>query len=96
MPPFSRSIAGIPGDSLRRVCLRCQVRGIYSVKGKDQRSKFGAKLRAAEEEWQAKAQKIRSGEKESMLSILESRGYVNQIAGYNLDLDLGLTHLLTH
>jgi hypothetical protein len=35
----------------------------------------------AEKQWQAKAGEIRAGKVESMLSILEKRGYVDSIAG---------------
>lgn len=35
----------------------------------------------AKEAWGVQAQEIRDGKKESMLSILEQRGYVNSVAG---------------
>ena len=41
--------------------------------------KYGKKLEKAAEEWQEKAAEIRSGQQESMLSILEQRGYVEAI-----------------
>lgn len=34
------------------------------------------------EDWDLKANAIRKGEKQSMLSLLEERGYVNQIIGF--------------
>ena len=41
--------------------------------------KYGQKLEKAAEEWQDKAVEIRNGGQESMLSILEQRGYVEAI-----------------
>ena len=59
--------------------------------------KYGDKLKNAEEEWQAKATEIEEGKRDSMLSILEQRGFVNQVAGYKLskaDFDLLLMLLV--
>lgn len=53
--------------------------------------KYLAKRANAEDDWREKAKEIRSGEKQSMLSILEERGYINQIAGKRKDLDTLLT-----
>ena len=47
------------------------------------RWKYGDKLKEAEEEWQEKAKEIAEGKQDGMLSILEQRGFVNQIAGYS-------------
>ena len=41
--------------------------------------KYGAKLEGAEEEWQEKAAQVRNGQQESMLNILEGRGYVHKL-----------------
>ena len=38
----------------------------------------------AEQQWQAQAWEIRQGRKDSMLTTLEKRGYINSIAGYAL------------
>ena len=38
----------------------------------------------AEERWQADAKIIHAGEKQSMLSMLEERGYIDTIAGYDV------------
>lgn len=43
------------------------------------------KQAAAEEAWEAQAEEIKDGKKESMLQILESRGYIGQIAGFVVD-----------
>jgi hypothetical protein len=43
--------------------------------------RYLARQAQAEEDWQANAQKIKAGEKPSMLSMLESRGYIDSIAG---------------
>lgn len=40
------------------------------------------KQKNAEKEWQERAKEIRAGKRQSMLDLLESRGYVSQIAGY--------------
>ena len=47
----------------------------------DQRSKYDKKVEAAAEDWQQRADRIRNGERESMLTVLETRGYVNAITG---------------
>jgi hypothetical protein len=39
------------------------------------------KIKDAEEDWQRRATAIRDGTKQSMLSLLEERGFVNQIVG---------------
>ncbi|KAH0841782.1 Tyrosine--tRNA ligase, mitochondrial [Fonsecaea pedrosoi] len=50
------------------------------------------RIQEAEEEWRAKAQAIEKGNMKSMLTILEERGYINQIVGTREDLDKLLTH----
>ncbi|EXJ75854.1 uncharacterized protein A1O5_00361 [Cladophialophora psammophila CBS 110553] len=50
------------------------------------------RIQEAEEEWRAKAREIEKGNMKSMLTILEERGYVNQIVGTREDLDKLLTH----
>lgn len=83
MQAFSRSVRSPSRQGF--VCLSCrhQVRRLWQPpKGKDQRSNYAEKVRGAELEWQEKAKEITAGKRESMLSILESRGYVNSIAGY--------------
>jgi hypothetical protein len=40
-----------------------------------------AKVAAAEEDWHATGQEIRSGAKKSMLTILEERGLVKDVPG---------------
>lgn len=67
------------------VCSSCrnQLRRLWQPpKGKDLRSVYAKKVRDAEAEWQIKAEEIAAGKRESMLSLLESRGYINTIAGY--------------
>jgi hypothetical protein len=67
------------------LCSSCrnQLRRLWQPpQGKDQRSKYAAKVRDAEQEWTQKATEIREGKRPSMLEILESRGFVNTIAGY--------------
>ena len=45
------------------------------------------KTAEAKEAWDAQAIEIKSGRKQSMLSVLEERGYVNSVAGNRDDLD---------
>ncbi len=45
------------------------------------------KTAEAKEAWDAQAKEIEAGRKQSMLSILEERGYVNSVAGSRDDLD---------
>lgn len=40
------------------------------------------KIQEAEEDWSLRADAIVAGKRPSMLSLLEERGYVNQIIGY--------------
>jgi hypothetical protein len=40
------------------------------------------RIKEALEDWQLRAAAIRRGEKQSMLSLLDERGYVNQIVGF--------------
>ena len=44
--------------------------------------KYLAKVAEAEVAWAEKASKIRSGEEKSMLTILEDRGLVQTVTGY--------------
>ncbi|KAA6410472.1 MAG: tyrosyl-tRNA synthetase [Lasallia pustulata] len=50
------------------------------------------KTAESEQQWKARAVEITNGTKESMLSILEKRGYVNSIAGERKLLDNLMTH----
>ena len=50
---------------------------------KDRPWKYGAKMEAAEWEWKKLADEIKEGKRESMLTVLEKRGFVNSIAGYD-------------
>jgi hypothetical protein len=59
-----------------------QRRYLKKLHPKDPNSKYDRKVEAAQEEWQKQAEAVRSGKRQSMLSILESRGFVNAIAGY--------------
>jgi tyrosyl-tRNA synthetase len=46
--------------------------------------KYLAKVADAEKAWKEKADEINQGRGKHMLSLLEERGYVHQIAGYVL------------
>jgi tyrosyl-tRNA synthetase len=68
------------------VCARCSFRATRLSRQPQRRwigMKYLAKQANAENAWQAKAQEINDGTKQSMLSILEERGLVHQIAGYD-------------
>jgi hypothetical protein len=41
-----------------------------------------SRIKEAMADWQVRAKAIRKGEKQSMLSLLEERGFVNQIVGF--------------
>lgn len=43
--------------------------------------KYLQKESEAKKDWAKKAEKIKAGDQESMLTMLEKRGYVNQIVG---------------
>jgi tyrosyl-tRNA synthetase len=45
-------------------------------------TKYLAKVAEAEEQWKEQSKAIRDGRQKSMLSILEERGLIHQIAGY--------------
>jgi tyrosyl-tRNA synthetase len=69
------------------VCARCAFR---ASKGGSKTSKrwlgikYLAKVADAESNWAAKAKLIMAGDQKSMLTILEERGLVHQIAGYDV------------
>lgn len=50
--------------------------------------KYLAKVADAELAWQEKATKIRTGQQKSMLTILEERGLVQTITGYDRSADI--------
>ena len=60
-----------------------------------QRQGWLRKTAEAEEAWKLQAHEIQSGRKDSMLAVLEKRGYVNSTAGYALKMfptSLGIAH----
>ncbi|KAI9784914.1 MAG: tyrosyl-tRNA synthetase [Peltula sp. TS41687] len=79
---------------MRRVALVASTigRSPISISKRTISQNYLRKEKEAEEEWQAQARLIRQGEKKSMLTILEERGYVHEIAGTRKDLDWILTH----
>ncbi|KIV78098.1 tyrosine-tRNA ligase [Exophiala sideris] len=50
------------------------------------------KIQDAEEEWRRRAREIEAGRMRSLLSILEERGFINQVVGSREDLDKLLIH----
>lgn len=80
------------------ICARCSFRarnGIPRVSRRGLGTKFIAKVADAEQDWKQKALRIRKGEQQSMLSILDERGYINQITGYALVFSKRIDSLLT-
>ncbi|KAL8726810.1 MAG: hypothetical protein Q9166_006492 [cf. Caloplaca sp. 2 TL-2023] len=81
--PRLRSLISVPW-----VCPSCQQRSVPQAQRivfKPQRRaitrKYAEKTEDAEEEWQERYAEITAGERQSMLNILEERGYVNAVAG---------------
>ena len=58
-----------------------QMRELRKLHPKDKRAKYDKKVDTADEIWREKANAIKEGRQESMLSILERRGFINAIAG---------------
>lgn len=68
------------------ICARCSFRASEGGSRTSRRwigQKYLAKKDEAERKWQEQAKEIKAGKKKSMLSLLEERGLVHQIAGYN-------------
>lgn len=65
------------------VCARCTFR-IQQNGARSIHAKTAARKEREDLEWQAQTRDVRLGKKKSMLSILEERGYVKDIAGYHL------------
>lgn len=66
------------------ICGRCAIRNSKRPRDTGRRmigTKWLAKKAAAEEDWKVRAKEIKEGKRKSMLSILEERGLVHQIAG---------------
>ncbi|KAI9887999.1 MAG: tyrosyl-tRNA synthetase [Watsoniomyces obsoletus] len=74
---------------IRRISLSFKTRAPALRRGITQN--FLRKTAEAEEQWKLQAEKIRKGEKKSMLTILEERGYVDAIAGKRESLDKLMT-----
>lgn len=65
------------------ICKRCiRNRNIARESRRAITQNFLRKTYEAELEWKAQAVKIKAGEKQNMMSILEERGFVKDIAGY--------------
>ncbi|KAI9682069.1 MAG: tyrosyl-tRNA synthetase [Caeruleum heppii] len=80
------------------VCRRCLLRHVSrgqqssnALKRRWISQKFLKKQADAEERWQAQAKLIKTGQKQSMLSLLEERGYIDKVAGHRDALDKLLT-----
>lgn len=90
VPAFLR----LPARLEPYICVRCSTRAAR-IPGRSARRSLHlstiAKREDAEKDWQAKAAKIRAGEQQSMLSILEERGLIHTISGTRLDADNRLT-----
>ena len=65
------------------ICKRCiRNRNVAREPRRAITQNFLRKTYEAELEWKAQAVKIKAGEKQNMMSILEERGFVKDIAGY--------------
>ena len=65
------------------ICKRCiRNRNVARESRRAITQNFLRKTYEAELEWKAQAVKIKAGEKQDMMSILEERGFVKDIAGY--------------
>ena len=65
------------------ICKRCiRNRNIARESRRAITQNFLRKTYEAELKWKAQAVKIKAGEKQNMMSILEERGFVKDIAGY--------------
>lgn len=68
---FLRTVFGRPQ---RYICWQCQQKRIISTS-------FLKRTAEAKEQWETWAKEIRSGTRQSLLTILEQRGFVHAIAG---------------
>ena len=65
------------------ICKRCiRNRNIARESRRAITQNFLRKTYEAELKWKAQAVKIKAGEKQNMMSILEERGFIKDIAGY--------------
>jgi hypothetical protein len=64
------------------ICARCAIRASRTSK-RQLSGTFITREIEKELAWKEQAKLIREGKKKSMLSILEERGYIKQIAGYS-------------
>jgi tyrosyl-tRNA synthetase len=68
----------------RYINIRCAFRTLEVFRRDTRRSigsKYLAKVAEAEKQWKEQSKAIRDGRQKSMLSILEERGLIHQIAG---------------
>lgn len=70
------------GSWICRVCARRQRVVLAYGQRRSIGLKYLKKKADAAEAWKQQANEIRQGRKEDMLGILESRGYIGQIAGF--------------
>ena len=79
---MSRVSTSICSSCLRRAGVLCHWRGGNIPSSRRSIGlKYLQKKTEAEEQWQAGAATIRDGQRRSMLSVLEERGFVDSIAG---------------
>lgn len=86
--PSSKAIACRPAWICRRCVLR--ISALREIRRSISHS-FLKRKADEEQQWQEKAKEIRERKRKSMLSILEERGFINQIAGERNALDELLT-----
>ncbi len=87
---MSRNIRPITGRTLNNpnICLSCRWRlstHVAQRPGAQQKRWISrvhiGRIKQAMEDWDQRGKAVREGEKQSMLSVLEERGFVNQIVG---------------
>jgi tyrosyl-tRNA synthetase len=82
----SASLFGNTARDCLYICSKCALKASKVASKTSRRwigTKYLAKVAQAEREWQEQALQIRAGKMKSMLTILEERGLVHQITGYN-------------
>ena len=70
------------GNFCFRVLRKKRSRPIAVLQRRTITQNYLRKIAEAEQAWKEQAKRIRAGEQESMLTVLEKRGYINSVAGY--------------
>jgi hypothetical protein len=102
IPRRSVSFISSPRPSNIPICLTCQWRlsnpapRLAQLQQKRSITRVHInRIKEAMADWQFRAKAIKKGEKQSMLSFLEERGFVNQIVGFVKHHPVSKCHLVT-